>query len=141
MLTKSCFSLHCRKVLRVLIFKLCIRNLVSGWGKIQHPGRSVNILQQAMLPIVDSNTCQERNLASMHLNVTDSMICAGHQIPSDKRSGCHGDSGGPLICRTDRTWVLQGVVSWGSIRCDIQHAYTVFAKVSYFRDWIDKVVG
>ena len=69
------------------------------------------------------------------------MLCAGQR--DTILSGCHGDSGGPYVCR-DRSnpsrFVLHGVVSWGSSRCAAHERYTVFARVSKFRNWIDQEI-
>ena len=69
------------------------------------------------------------------------MICAGKE--GTILSGCHGDSGGPYVCRNSAgRYVLQGAVSWGSARCSAAELYTVFARVAEFRDWIDaKIAG
>ena len=66
------------------------------------------------------------------------MLCAGYGGAS-KIGGCHGDDGGPLVCKTgmNGTWVLHGVVSWGHHLCDATRSYTVFSRVAYFRDWIN----
>ena len=66
------------------------------------------------------------------------MLCAGFGGNATV-SGCHGDSGGPFVCQTgsDGQWELHGVVSWGSNRCDAQHSYTVFGRITEMRDWID----
>ncbi len=69
------------------------------------------------------------------------MICA-----DDKEkiftSGCHGDSGGPFVCENEAGhMVLQGAVSWGSPVCDAMDHYTVFTKVSKYREWIDKAMN
>ena len=94
-------------------------------------------LQQSPLKVVDQTTCANLNTKSSGITITDKMICAGYS-PGDRRSGCHGDSGGPFVCQgDDGRWVLQGAVSWGSPRCDTNEAYAVFAKVAAFRDWID----
>ena len=70
--------------------------------------------------------------------VNERMICGGHG-PSTPTGGCHGDSGGPFVCQSaNGQWYLQGSVSWGSARCNTKEAYTVFAKTSFFREWIDK---
>ena len=73
------------------------------------------------------------------LQITDNMVCAGHGGKT-LVSGCHGDSGGPFVCQTGAQgqWVLQGAVSWGSGRCDATQGYSVFARVSQFRSWIDQ---
>ena len=67
------------------------------------------------------------------------MLCAGN-LGSTSVSGCYGDSGGPLACKTGEngSWVLHGAVSWGSQACIAKEGYTVFARVAKFRDWIDK---
>lgn len=66
------------------------------------------------------------------------MLCAGHG-PNNPTGGCHGDSGGPLVCqRGDGRWQIHGAVSWGDSSCDTTQAYTVFARVTNFREWIDQ---
>ena len=57
------------------------------------------------------------------------MICAGNG-PGTIQSGCHGDSGGPFVCKKNGVWYLQGAVSWGSGTCSASKGYTVFAKVA-----------
>ena len=74
------------------------------------------------------------------LSITDQMICAGKE--GTVLSGCHGDSGGPYVCRNSAgRYVLQGAVSWGSSRCSASELYTVFARVAQFRNWIDQNIG
>ena len=74
------------------------------------------------------------------LKITDQMLCAG--VEGQILSGCHGDSGGPYVCQNSNgSWVLQGAVSWGSPRCSAKERFTVFARVSKFRNWIDQLMG
>ena len=109
-----------------------------GWGKMQHTGSSVTDLQHASLKIIDPTICKQRN--NKWAPVADKMICAANDYPNVQAS-CHGDSGGPFSCQQKNgRWVLYGAVSWGSPRCYVPDAYSVFAKVSHFRQWIDDSV-
>lgn len=110
-----------------------------GWGKTSPTGFfGSQELQHASLLVLNHTECKQRN--SKLAPVTNRMICGANK-GYNRQSGCHGDSGGPFVCQqTDGRWVLQGVVSWGSTKCDIKHGATVFAKVAAFRDWIDKLV-
>lgn len=62
-------------------FFLVILIYFSGWGKTKGGGKSTNVLQQAMLPVVAHKTCRKK----MKLSNTDvkvhkgSMLCAGGQ--------------------------------------------------------------
>ncbi|XP_057305177.1 chymotrypsinogen B-like [Hydractinia symbiolongicarpus] len=108
---------------------------ITGWGKTKHPGGASTILQQAPLNTVNETACKKLN-ERLGIRITDSMLCAGNQI--SKKSGCHGDSGGPFVCQAqDGRWFLHGVVSWGSPQCKSKHSYSVFAKVSKLRSWLD----
>ncbi|XP_068723565.1 chymotrypsinogen A-like isoform X2 [Montipora capricornis] len=109
---------------------------ITGWGKIRHPGNSHNILQQAKISPVSESVCKRKN----GYGITRAMLCAG--VQGTRLGGCHGDSGGPFVCRDNGgLWVLQGAVSWGSSDCDAFKKYTVFARVSVFREWINKYIG
>ena len=67
------------------------------------------------------------------------MLCSGDGGES-VRSGCHGDSGGPFVCEVDGRWELHGAVSHGSSRCSSSDSYTVFARITYFRKWLDDIM-
>ena len=72
--------------------------------------------------------------------ITRAMLCAG--VPGTRLGGCHGDSGGPFVCKNSGGfWVLQGAVSWGSNDCNAMRMFTVFARVSVFREWIDRYIS
>lgn len=76
-----------------------------------------------------------KNVAS--IPITNNMLCAG----GNSKSGCHGDSGGPYVCRkSDGKFTVQGAVSWGSSRCKVNGSYTVFARVGRYVDWIQQHV-
>jgi uncharacterized delta-60 repeat protein len=63
------------------------------------------------------------------------MIMAGY--PQGGISACSGDSGGPLVVTNQVNTILQaGVVSWGTIPCAQPDYPGVYARVSYFYDWI-----
>jgi len=112
---------------------------ITGWGKIFQRGFMYPKLQQGRLPVVSKENCAARNTKNLHIQITDAMLCAGKKAGSwGKVSGCHGDSGGPFVCKNGDRWELQGVVSWGSPQCDILKAYQVFARVNHFKAWIEE---
>jgi len=112
---------------------------ITGWGKIRHPGSMTSILQQARIPVVSNDVCYQKNHKILNIPISKAMVCSGDGGVSSK-SGCHGDSGGPFVCKINGVWELHGAVSWGSPRCKSTETYTVFARVNYFRKWIDGVM-
>ncbi|XP_027056439.1 zinc metalloproteinase nas-15-like [Pocillopora damicornis] len=109
---------------------------ITGWGKIRHPGNSHHTLQQAKISPVSESDCKRKN----GNGITRAMLCAG--VPGTRLGGCHGDSGGPFVCKNSGGfWVLQGAVSWGSNDCNAMRMFTVFARVSVFREWIDRYIS
>ena len=108
--------------------------LYSGWGRTVAGGAGSNVLQQAILPVQSHQRCSEVNSILVPVDES-SMICAGSGT-ANQPGGCQGDSGGPFVCHEGGKWVLRGVVSWGHYRCSTEH-FTVFARVSSFKNWID----
>ncbi|XP_053177837.1 proproteinase E-like [Scomber japonicus] len=105
---------------------------VTGWGRIYNGGPLASKLQQAILPVVGHEVCSTSGWWGNYVKMN--MICAGGDI----RSGCHGDSGGPLNCKgTDGRWYVQGVTSFVSAAgCNTIQKPTVFTRTSYFTQWI-----
>ncbi|KAF7655245.1 hypothetical protein LDENG_00058760 [Lucifuga dentata] len=106
---------------------------VTGWGRLYTGGPIADILQQALLPVVDHATCSKPNWWGPQ--VSDKMLCAGGD---GVVSGCNGDSGGPLNCQNaDGAWEVHGIVSFGSgLSCNFPKKPTVFTRVSAYLDWI-----
>ncbi|XP_063032787.1 chymotrypsin-C-like [Melospiza melodia melodia] len=108
---------------------------VTGWGSMRTNGPLATILQQALLPVVDYETCSQWDWWGSTVKKT--MVCAGGDGTT---SGCNGDSGGPLNCqRDDGIWEVEGIVSFGSARgCNTKRKPTVFTRVSAYIDWINE---
>ncbi|XP_055748569.1 elastase 2 like [Salvelinus fontinalis] len=107
---------------------------VTGWGRTVTGGALPDILQQALLPVVDHATCSQNDWWGFQ--VKDTMVCAGGD---GIVSGCNGDSGGPLNCQNaDGAWEVHGIVSFGSgLSCNFRKKPTVFTQVSSYMDWIN----
>jgi len=113
---------------------------ITGWGKIKHPGSMTSILQQGKLKVPSNTECNSLNQATSGIKIDNTMICGGDGGDTTL-SGCHGDSGGPFVCKVDGRWELHGAVSWGSGRCDSDQAYTVFSRVMTNLAWIKSYAG
>lgn len=101
---------------------------VSGWGALSFGGPPPNILQAIEVPIVHvSNTSYPPSW------ITPDMIIAG----APGQDSCQGDSGGPMVVSDGEGWYkVGGVVSWG-IDCGLPQYPGVYARVSFFEDWIN----
>jgi secreted trypsin-like serine protease len=109
---------------------------VTGWGATKEGGGASIELIKASIPYVDTTKCNES--ASYGGRIGSAMICAGQR--EGGVDSCQGDSGGPLVWRTPNGPVLVGVVSWGE-GCARKLKYGIYARVSSFRDWIDRTVA
>uniref|UniRef100_A0A8D2LCL8 Peptidase S1 domain-containing protein n=1 Tax=Varanus komodoensis TaxID=61221 RepID=A0A8D2LCL8_VARKO len=107
---------------------------ISGWGRLSTGGPLPSKLQQALLPVVDNEHCNQPDWWGGVIR--QSMVCAGGDI----RAGCNGDSGGPLNCQgNDSKWYVQGIASFvSSLGCNALKKPTVFTRVSDFIAWIDE---
>ncbi|KAL9825259.1 chymotrypsin-C-like isoform 2-T2 [Geothlypis trichas] len=107
---------------------------VTGWGRIRTNGPLADALQQALLPVVDYETCSKWDWWGDL--VRNTMVCAG----GDVKSACNGDSGGPLNCqRNDGIWEVEGITSFvSSDGCNTIKKPTVFTRVSAYIDWINE---
>uniref|UniRef100_A0ACB8EWG1 Uncharacterized protein n=1 Tax=Sphaerodactylus townsendi TaxID=933632 RepID=A0ACB8EWG1_9SAUR len=95
-------------------------------------------LQKLQVPIIDTQTC--RRLYSIDTgdnmppkSIQDDMMCAGYA--EGMRDTCKGDSGGPLMCRMNKVWLLAGIVSWGE-GCAERNRPGVYIRLTSYQGWI-----
>ena len=108
---------------------------ITGWGRQSFNGKSSDVLREADVEIVSNEECSKA--FERVVRITEQYICAG-SVGSTKDS-CQGDSGGPLmqIDPGSKRYYLTGVVSFGR-RCATPDFPGVYARVSYFLEWISK---
>ncbi|KAG2457035.1 ENTK Enteropeptidase, partial [Polypterus senegalus] len=82
--------------------------LIHLESAVHFSGSAANILQEASVPIIANDVCQQR---MPEYNITQRMICGGYD--DGGIDTCQGDSGGPLMCQEDKQWILAGVTSFG----------------------------
>ncbi|CAH2085620.1 unnamed protein product [Euphydryas editha] len=106
---------------------------VSGWGATAETGKWSCTLQEAQLPVLSNEECQ--NTKYNKTKIKDVMMCAGYPETAHK-DACTGDSGGPLIKENDdHAYDLIGVVSWG-YGCARIGFPGVYTRVTKYLDWI-----
>ncbi|XP_043285566.1 serine protease 33-like [Venturia canescens] len=118
---------------------------LTGWGSIGRTRAPHNpeILQSAILPILDYNICHRaldkvlRHEGRNPLHPTN--LCTGPL--NGTLSACKGDSGGPLVMMNsfDQSEII-GIVSWGLFPCGGRNAPSVYTRVSAFVPWILKIM-
>ncbi|KAJ0023423.1 hypothetical protein NQD34_003322 [Periophthalmus magnuspinnatus] len=105
---------------------------ITGWGRTSTGGPLPDILQQAILPLVGYKECTAPDWWGS--TVKDTMVCAG----GGEKSGCNGDSGGPLNCMVNNKYVVTGIASFVSgYGCNYEKKPTVFTRVSAYIDWMN----
>jgi len=112
---------------------------VTGWGGTvgYNPGQGVyqrksDVLKETTLNVLNPYS----DLCIIAGGYGDHELCAYNQ----GTDSCQGDSGGPLTVRENGKSVLIGVVSNGKGCASTGHA-GIYARVSYFTEWIKENVG
>lgn len=104
---------------------------ISGWGATYEKGKTSDVLNAAMVPLIESSKCNSKYIYNNL--ITPAMICAGFLQGSV--DSCQGDSGGPLVTLKNEIWWLIGDTSWGS-GCAKAFRPGVYGNVTVFTDWI-----
>ena len=123
------------------LFQPGTQGVISGWGARKEYKHPVRKLHEAVVPIVDQQTCKRSHASYV---VTANMFCAGNKDASIG-DACQGDSGGPLSVDRpppstpdDHRHVLIGVISWGD-GCGRAGKYGVYTRLTKaFVSWITK---
>jgi len=115
-----------------------LEGTVAGWGLTKESGKATSdILMQVGVPTVSHKDCVAYYKRAAIFIDENAMLCAGYK--QGGQDSCQGDSGGPLIFKTDKTYVLQGVVSFGQ-GCARKGFPGVFARVSHYIPWINEQI-
>ncbi|KFV68416.1 Enteropeptidase, partial [Dryobates pubescens] len=107
---------------------------IAGWGSILNEGPTSNILQEAEVPLISNEKCQQW---MPEYSITENMICAGYDLGGI--DSCQGDSGGPLTCEDGNKSFLVGVTSFG-YECALPKRPGVYVQVTMFVDWIKQII-
>ncbi|XP_007521346.1 enteropeptidase [Erinaceus europaeus] len=108
---------------------------IAGWGWLVHQGPTADILQEAEVPLVSNEKCQQQ---MPEYNITENMMCAGYE--EGGIDSCKGDSGGPLMCQENNRWFLAGVTSYG-YECARPRRPGVYVRVRRFTEWIQSFLN
>lgn len=111
---------------------------VIGWGATidseTNPLYADSLLQTSV-PIISNEECNASQ--SYSGAVHDTMLCAG--FTDGRTDACIGDSGSPLVVKTNANWQQVGIVSWGE-GCGLPNFPGVYSRVPSFQDFITETV-
>ncbi|XP_066183147.1 hepatocyte growth factor-like protein isoform X3 [Sylvia atricapilla] len=105
---------------------------IAGWGETRGTADS-SVLNVARLPVLAHSECNK----AVRGRLKESELCT-----APLRGGvgaCEGDYGGPLACLTADCWVLEGVITPSRV-CARTDQPALFIRVSFYVDWINKVM-
>lgn len=102
-----------------------------GWGSSEEGGYYEYDLKQLEVSYVPLEKCNSTYQYTSDLDI--SHLCAVGKVGE---GACHGDHGGPLVDSQGR---LVGIGNWG-VPCG-RGFPDVFARVSFFYDWIQSTIN
>jgi len=113
-----------------LLGQTCV---LTGWGRYnENSNAPANTLQELDTTVISRSEC-ENGFKRYGWKIADSHIC----FKKIGATACHGDSGGPAVCKVDGTWNLVGVTSGGSPQC-YKGFPNIYTRISSWRSWISK---
>ena len=112
---------------------------VVGWGRlgVEEGAPHSSTLQAVTVPVLTRAECEEEPGAS---RPSQDQLCAGHS--HSQHSACPGDSGGPLMIRTqDLAWTIIGIVSTGPAQCGVTPViyHNVISSIDWIRETIESL--
>ncbi|XP_044522837.1 enteropeptidase [Gracilinanus agilis] len=114
----------------IQVFPPGMNCFIAGWGRIINGGPTATILQEAKIPLISNEKCQQQ---MPEYTITENMICGGYE--EGEIDSCQGDSGGPLMCQENKKWFLAGVTSFG-YQCALPNRPGVYVRIPKFVKWI-----
>lgn len=119
------------------------KTIATGWGVTKFGSKQkTDDLQKVSLSLFSFDEC--RRLYGKHkkipLGILKSQLCAGSR--TGKQDTCQGDSGGPIQIMAQGNscvYYVIGITSFGK-SCAVSNAPGVYTKVSYYLNWIERVV-
>ncbi|KAK7102831.1 uncharacterized protein [Littorina saxatilis] len=143
-----------------------MKGVVTGWGSSESDSPS-DRLRELTLYVANTTEC-EKHFKDRGYNTaawTENMFCA--ESNSTTEDTTDGDSGGPFVVQGGtKDWVLEGIVSWGvrknEIDINIEHrkhrslsnkdpfavpncpgraCYSGYTRVAKYLDWIQEKTG
>ncbi|XP_039084219.1 putative serine protease 46 [Hyaena hyaena] len=116
---------------------------VIGWRHKTDQGTSKTpySLQEVAVKIINNDICH-RQYKFLFLKedkkfIGQDMLCAGSEFGTDS---CQANSGSPLVCQVNNSWIQIGLVSW-SHSCNWQHFPGIYTSTSHFTYWIKKQIS
>ncbi|XP_050075229.1 brachyurin-like [Anopheles maculipalpis] len=103
---------------------------VSGFGRTTDTGATSPVVMYTTNPVMTNADCIARWNTAL---IQPQNVCLSGD---GGRSACNGDSGGPLAVRENGSLQI-GVVSFGSAAGCSVGMPSVYARVSFFLDWIE----
>ena len=119
----------------------------SGWGSKYKLKESTDedfpeytltdALQEIDVPIPTKAYCR-----IFHGEEVSNLVFCGGVRRKGSMTGCHGDSGSPLICSDDslKKPFVAGIVVGGDYLCETGYFFNILTEVAKYREWIDSVL-
>ena len=112
---------------------------VVGWGRlgVEEGSPHSSTLQAVTVPVLTTAECEAEPGASLP---SQDQLCAGHS--HSQQSACPGDSGGPLMIRTeDLVWRIIGIVSTGPAQCGVTPViyHNVISSIPWIMNTMDSL--
>ncbi|XP_047496042.1 neurotrypsin-like [Penaeus chinensis] len=110
-----------------------------GWGETNFNAGATSRPREVTTFVLPDYWCD--NFFDGSVSYTSSQVCTGGGS-SLNRSGCHGDSGGPLACLTRGRYTLYGLLSSGSgCKSDKISFFNTYTRIVKYLHWIQEKIA